>query len=69
MFGISYWAVPIFSAVVWTAMLITMLVYWAASGRPIYETMDNTRKIPYISGKCNRLRHLYKAKLYTMFAC
>lgn len=41
--------VPIFSAVVWTAMLITMLVYWAATGRPHYVSMSEGQRIPYIS--------------------
>ncbi|KAF1845768.1 uncharacterized protein K460DRAFT_312518 [Cucurbitaria berberidis CBS 394.84] len=49
MLGISYWIVPIFSAVVWTAMLITMLVYWAATGRPHYVSMSEGQHIPYIS--------------------
>lgn len=37
-------------------MLITMLVYWAAEGKPIYSTMDNGQTIPYISGRL-RARH------------
>ncbi|KAF1943627.1 hypothetical protein EJ02DRAFT_501963 [Clathrospora elynae] len=49
MLGLSYWVVPIFSAVVWTAMLITMLVYWAATGKPHYTTMSEGQHIPYIS--------------------
>ncbi|KAI4624917.1 uncharacterized protein J4E87_005398 [Alternaria ethzedia] len=49
MLGLSYWVVPIFSAVVWTAMLITMLVYWAATGKPHYVTMSDGQNIPYIS--------------------
>lgn len=54
MLGLSYWVVPIFSAVVWTAMLITMLVYWAATGKPHYVTMSEGQNIPYISGElCN----------------
>ena len=51
MLGLSYWVVPIFSAVVWTAMLITMLVYWAATGKPHYVTMSDGQNIPYISGE------------------
>lgn len=30
-------------------MLITMLVYWAATGKPKYVTMDQGQHIPYIS--------------------
>jgi hypothetical protein len=49
MLGLSYWIVPIFSAVCWTAMLITMLVYWAATGKPHYSTMSEGQHVPYIS--------------------
>ncbi|KAH7077294.1 Frag1/DRAM/Sfk1 family-domain-containing protein [Paraphoma chrysanthemicola] len=49
MLGLSYWVVPIFSSTVWTAMLITMLVYWASTGKPHYSTMDVGQTIPYIS--------------------
>jgi len=50
MLGLQYWFVPILSAVLWTAMLITMLAYWAASGKPRYATMAAGQHIPYISG-------------------
>ncbi|KAF2134222.1 hypothetical protein P153DRAFT_107512 [Dothidotthia symphoricarpi CBS 119687] len=49
MLGISYWVVPIISGVVWGAMLITMLVYWATTGKPHYVTMSEGQNIPYIS--------------------
>ncbi|KAH7401834.1 Frag1/DRAM/Sfk1 family-domain-containing protein [Phaeosphaeria sp. MPI-PUGE-AT-0046c] len=49
MLGLSYWVVPIFSSTVWIACLITMLVYWAATGRPHYSTMNEGQFIPYIS--------------------
>jgi len=49
MLGLQYWFVPILSAVLWTAMLITMLAYWAASGKPRYATMAAGQHIPYIS--------------------
>lgn len=49
MLGVSYWVVPIFASVTWTAMLITMLVYWAATGKPHYVTMEPSQNIPYIS--------------------
>lgn len=51
MLGLSYWVVPIFSSVVWIAMLVTMLVYWAATGKPHYSTMNPGQTIPYISGE------------------
>ncbi|KAF2831982.1 hypothetical protein CC86DRAFT_280767 [Ophiobolus disseminans] len=49
MLGISYWIVPIISAVIWAACLIAMMVYWAATGKPKYVTMDQGQYIPYIS--------------------
>jgi hypothetical protein len=32
-------------------MLITMLVYWAATGKTRYSTMEPGQTIPYISGE------------------
>ncbi|KAL5122013.1 hypothetical protein ACEQ8H_000229 [Pleosporales sp. CAS-2024a] len=49
MLGISYWVVPIFSSVVWIAMLIAMITYWATTGRPHYVTMEAGQTFPYIS--------------------
>ncbi|KAF2003403.1 hypothetical protein P154DRAFT_520010 [Amniculicola lignicola CBS 123094] len=49
MWGISYWIVPIFSACVWLAMLIAMLVVWAREGFPHYVSMDERQTIAYIS--------------------
>jgi len=49
MLGLSYWVVPLVSATVWTTMLIAMLTYWAATGKPIYVSMDQNQRIPYIS--------------------
>ncbi|KAF9692357.1 hypothetical protein EKO04_009428 [Ascochyta lentis] len=45
----SFWAVPIFSSIVWMAMLIAMLVYWSTKGHPQYPTMDAGQHIAYIS--------------------
>lgn len=39
------------SGVVWAAMLITMIVYWATTGKPHYVTMDVDQTVPFISGK------------------
>lgn len=49
MWGISYWAVPIFSGLVWMAMLIAMLTTWSSQGSPHYPSMDPSQKIAYIS--------------------
>ncbi|KAF1914950.1 Frag1/DRAM/Sfk1 family-domain-containing protein [Ampelomyces quisqualis] len=49
MLGVSYWIVPIFSSTVWIACLVTMLAYWAATGRPHYVTMSEGQWLPYIS--------------------
>jgi hypothetical protein len=51
MLGLSYWIVPIFSSTVWIACLVTMISYWAATGRPHYVTMSEGQWMPYISGK------------------
>ncbi|KAF2176707.1 hypothetical protein K469DRAFT_733642 [Zopfia rhizophila CBS 207.26] len=49
MWGLSYWVVPISSALVWLAMLITMLVVWSTEGFPHYSSMDPKQTIAYIS--------------------
>ncbi|KAF2280846.1 uncharacterized protein EI97DRAFT_9963 [Westerdykella ornata] len=49
MWYISYWFWPVFSALVWAAMLITMLVVWATDGYPKYPSMEQTQTIAYIS--------------------
>jgi hypothetical protein len=50
MWFISYWAVPIFSSLVWLAMLIAMLTTWTTQGSPHYPSMDPNQHIAYISG-------------------
>ncbi|KAF7857913.1 hypothetical protein EAF04_009270 [Stromatinia cepivora] len=50
MFGISYWMIPVFSGIVWLAMLLAMLLTWTvADGSPIITPMDNGQTIAYIS--------------------
>ncbi|KAF1949602.1 hypothetical protein CC80DRAFT_428746 [Byssothecium circinans] len=49
MWGISYWIVPLFSAFVWLAMLIAMLVTWSVQGQPFYSSMSENQSIAYIS--------------------
>ncbi|KAJ4344741.1 uncharacterized protein N0V89_012485 [Didymosphaeria variabile] len=49
MWFISYWAVPIFSSLVWLAMLIAMLTTWTSQGSPHYSSMDPSQRIAYIS--------------------
>ncbi|RAL58967.1 hypothetical protein DID88_009258 [Monilinia fructigena] len=41
MLGISYWMIPVFSGIVWLAMLLAMLLTWTvADGAPIITPMD-----------------------------
>ncbi|KAF9730393.1 hypothetical protein PMIN06_011424 [Paraphaeosphaeria minitans] len=49
MWGISYWAVPIFSSLVWLSMLIAMLTTWSVQGSPHYSSMNPKQHIAYIS--------------------
>ncbi|KAF2499204.1 SFK1-like membrane protein [Lophium mytilinum] len=49
MWGISYWVVPIFSAFVWLAMLLAMLITWITEGSPRYASMEPGQHIAYIS--------------------
>ncbi|KAF2684953.1 hypothetical protein K458DRAFT_244307, partial [Lentithecium fluviatile CBS 122367] len=49
MWFLSYWVVPIFSALVWLAMLIAMLVTWSVQGMPKYSSMSEGQTIAYIS--------------------
>ena len=46
MFGISYWMIPVFSGMVWLAMLLAMLLTWVvADGSPIITPMDDGQTI------------------------
>ncbi|KAF1815510.1 hypothetical protein P152DRAFT_390820 [Eremomyces bilateralis CBS 781.70] len=49
MWGISYWFLPLFSSLVWLAMLLGLLLVWVRDGKPIYETMEHGQRIAYIS--------------------
>lgn len=55
----SFWVVPIFSSIVWMAMLIAMLVYWSTKGHPIYPTMTDGQTIAYISGVFNAAMRMF----------
>ncbi|KIW01673.1 uncharacterized protein PV09_06856 [Verruconis gallopava] len=44
-----YWLVPIFSATVWLAMLLAMLLTWVVDGKPHLPTMDVGQVVPFIS--------------------
>jgi hypothetical protein len=49
---VSYWMIPLFSAVVWLVMLIAMISDWATSGKPRYPEwpdMAASQSVPYIS--------------------
>lgn len=49
MWGISYWIVPLFSGVIWLAMLLGMLLTWVVDGEPHYSSMNENQHIAYIS--------------------
>ncbi|KAK7536662.1 putative FK506 suppressor Sfk1 [Phyllosticta citricarpa] len=49
MWGISYWIVPLFSGMVWLAMLLGMLLTWVVDGEPHYSSMNDNQHIAYIS--------------------
>jgi len=46
---LSYWMLPLFSAVVWLAMILAMLIHWLSSGKPKYPSMRQSQSIAYIS--------------------
>ncbi|OBA24439.1 hypothetical protein METBIDRAFT_38062 [Metschnikowia bicuspidata var. bicuspidata NRRL YB-4993] len=47
---IHYYCIPLIALVVWWGMLIAMLAYWGAQGRPIYAFMNgDTQSLVYIS--------------------
>jgi len=45
----SYWMLPLFSAVVWFAMVLALLLHWITSGRPYYRSENDGQTIIYIS--------------------
>ncbi|KAJ5084356.1 hypothetical protein NUU61_008935 [Penicillium alfredii] len=50
MWIISFWVFPLISACMWVAMLIAMLVVWAArENEPNYPSMEKGQTIAYIS--------------------
>ncbi|QSZ31860.1 hypothetical protein DSL72_001429 [Monilinia vaccinii-corymbosi] len=50
MFRLSYWMIPVFSGIVWLAMLLAMLLTWVvADGAPVLVPMDGGQTIAYIS--------------------
>jgi len=62
MWGISYWIIPIFSSLVWLAMLLAMLITWVTEGSPHYPSMDPSQHIAYISDVgAERLKPLFIA--------
>lgn len=44
-----YYLIPVASAVIWTAMLITFLVCWSVQGKPIYWFMSSNDTMIYLS--------------------
>ncbi|TKA76411.1 hypothetical protein B0A49_05398 [Cryomyces minteri] len=62
MWGVSYWIFPLFSAAVWVAMLLAMLLTWVTGGEPIYPSMEAGQTIAYISDVgAQRLKPLFIA--------
>ncbi|KAF2141795.1 uncharacterized protein K452DRAFT_228016 [Aplosporella prunicola CBS 121167] len=62
MWGISYWAIPLFSSVVWLAMLLAMILSWITDGKPHYPSMGPTQDIAFISDVgAQRLKPLFIA--------
>ncbi|EEQ88670.2 suppressor Sfk1 [Blastomyces dermatitidis ER-3] len=50
MWIISFWIFPVIGSCMWLAMLLTMLIQWAAvEGRPHYESMELSQTIAFIS--------------------
>jgi hypothetical protein len=49
MWGFSYWIFPLFSGLVWLAMLLAMLLVWVTDGKPHYPSMAANQYIAYIS--------------------
>lgn len=49
MWIISYWVLPIISALMWLAMLLALFIHWEVIGHPHYPSMEPNQKIAYIS--------------------
>lgn len=49
MLGLDYWMLPLVSAVIWLAMILTLLITWVTDGRPHYPSMVESQTIAYIS--------------------
>ncbi len=45
----AYWLIPLLSAVLWIAMILSLLIHWCASGRPHYASMQPTQTIASVS--------------------
>lgn len=40
---------PLFSAAVWLAMILAMLIHWLSSGKPKYASMRSAQSIAYVT--------------------
>lgn len=68
MFSKVYWILPLASAIVWFGMLLAMLAYWGASGRPVYPSESDGQAIAYISDVgAFRLKPLFIAGSWFMW--
>jgi len=47
--ALSFWLLPLLSAIIWLAMLLAMLIHWLAAGKPHYPSMQREQTIAYIS--------------------
>lgn len=64
MWIISFWLLPVISAIVWVVMLIAMLSTWAAQGKPRYSEMSVDERVPYVSSLCILVVGLTKRIFY-----
>jgi len=44
-----YWILPLVSAIIWLAMILTMFLYWYLGGKPRYVSEEVGQHIAYIS--------------------
>jgi len=45
----SYYLIPLVSAILWLACILSLLIHWCTTGYPIYTTFQHGQTIAYIS--------------------